>query len=121
MKRNLLHVNVLVTCSAASQYSEVTGIFFLRFQNKEHVHRVNINNNAGGNSINEGYFEIECSHVSSKDEKRFVAYFCRFVTRSPKIFIFVIGEMFEFCNFQDISFDFLKLERSSFSSTLNSR
>ena len=55
---------------AAQQTSKVKlPAFFLRFQSKEHVLRVNKSEITGENAFNGNLFEIEDNHESSKDEK----------------------------------------------------
>ena len=62
----LLHV--VVSCCAANQFIEITGIF-LRFQIEECVLRVNKSKITGENNFNVDHFEIEIKHGSSTDEK----------------------------------------------------
>ena len=77
--------------------------FFLRFQTKECVLRVNKSKIAGENTFNGDHFDIEGNHGSSKEEKTF-KYFSRFVTsaltfRPRNTYIYVFQALFGPYNF----------------------
>ena len=91
--------------AAAQQTSTVKlPAFFLRFQTKERILRVNESEITGENAFNRDLFETEDNHESIKDEKTWLQVFLQisypyFNPQTAKTYIYIFGALLGFCNF----------------------